>query len=140
MGSRFMDHLSERIKHARTAVGMSQSELADAVSEVTGRNVLKGTVSAWENGRVENPTAVFMLAIQSVTGFRAEWLQHGTLPQRVTKPRTSRPAQPQAQTPALDQKVLVDVITDVLRTEQDPAKAARLIARRYQARHAKTGK
>ena len=127
-----MNHLSERVKHARLSAGLTQGELAELLSESTGRVVLKGTVSAWENGRVENPSAVFMLAMQQATGFRADWVLNGVLPEKVQQMKPTKRAQTE---PApLDKKALLSAIEDVLKTEHRPEKAAPRIMRLYMAR------
>jgi transcriptional regulator with XRE-family HTH domain len=132
-----MNHLSERMKHARVSAGLTQGELAELISKITGKPVLKGTVSAWENGRVASPSAAALIAVQSATGFRADWIQNGTLPQKVEQPRSKR-AQT-ASTP-LDKQALLSAITDVLSVEQRPEKAASRILRLYMSRTGKITK
>lgn len=132
-----MNHLSERVKFARVSAGLTQGELAELISEVIGKPVLKGTISAWENGRVDSPSAATLIAVQSVTGFRADWIQNGVLPQKVEQVKARR-AQPALAT--LDKQALLSAITDVLAVEQRPDKAAARILRLYVARAGKTGK
>jgi transcriptional regulator with XRE-family HTH domain len=132
-----MNHLSERMKHARVSAGLTQGELAELISKITGKPVLKGTVSAWENGRVASPSAAALIAVQSATGFRADWIQNGTLPQKVEQPRSKRAQS--ASTP-LDKQALLSAITDVLSVEQRPEKAASRILRLYMSRTGKTTK
>lgn len=125
------------MKHARVSAGLTQGELAELISKITGKPVLKGTVSAWENGRVASPSAAALIAVQSATGFRADWIQNGTLPQKVEQPRSKR-AQT-ASTP-LDKQALLSAITDVLSVEQRPEKAASRILRLYMSRTGKITK
>lgn len=132
-----MNHLSERMKHARVSAGLTQGELAELISEVTGKPVLKGTISAWENGRVGSPSAAALIAVQSATGYRADWIQNGVLPQKVEQIKTKRV---QTEPAPLDKKALLSAITDVLAVEQRPDKAASRIMRLYLTRAGKTGK
>jgi transcriptional regulator with XRE-family HTH domain len=132
-----MNHLSDRMKHARVSAGLTQGELAELISEMTGRPVLKGTISAWENGRVASPSAAALIAVQSATGYRADWIQNGVLPQKIEPPKAKR----SPQTPApLDKQALLGAITDVLAIEQRPDKAATRILRLYVARAGKAKK
>jgi transcriptional regulator with XRE-family HTH domain len=129
-----MNHLSERMKHARVSAGLTQGELADLISEATGKAVLKGTISAWENGRVASPSAAALIAVQTATGFRADWIQNGVLPQKIDQLKAKRA---HAQPAPLDKSALLSAITDVLAVEQRPDKAASRILRLYLARAGK---
>lgn len=132
-----MNHLSERVKHARVSAGLTQGELAELISEVTGKSVLKGTISAWENGRVDSPSAAALIAVQSATGFRADWIQNGVLPQKIEQVKAKRV---QSAPVSLDKHALLSAITDVLAVEQRADKAASRILRLYIARAGKAGK
>lgn len=67
----------QRIKHARLSAGLTQLELANAISVRTGSKTKKGLVSQWENGKIENPQNATILAVQEATGFAVNWLVSG---------------------------------------------------------------
>lgn len=131
-----MNLLGERIKHARTSCGLSQAQLAEVISEATGSKITKSLVSQWEGGRVGSPNTSNLLAIQSATGFRAEWILHGTLPQKRSESAGKREAKPAE----VDVVLLERIIREVLKTTTDPKRAAKAAARMYQSLAADNGK
>lgn len=133
-----MNSFSERVKFARLSSGLTQQELADLVSEMTSKKVPKGTISAWESGRVGTPHAAALIAVQSATGFRADWLLNGVLPEKVERAKPSK--QGQYVPEKLDRQALLSAIKDVLAVEQRPEKAASRIMRLYITRAGKTEK
>ena len=66
-----------RIRFARQQMKLSQSELALRLSEVTGKNVQKGNVSAWETNRIIDFSHETLIALEQVTGFSLYWIVTG---------------------------------------------------------------
>lgn len=116
--------VGERIKHARKSCALTQAELAEAISAVTGSKITKSLVSQWESGRVASPNTANLLAIQAATGFRAEWLLHGTLPQKRSENRGSKDAE-------IDVVLLERILREVFKTTKEPARAAKAAVRMY---------
>lgn len=86
----------ERIRYARLNCGLTQQQLADAVSAISNMRVSKSLVSKWELDGVNNPNNANMLALQAVTGFDVTWLVTGRGAQRVSMPdrKHSNPLDP----------------------------------------------
>jgi transcriptional regulator with XRE-family HTH domain len=76
--------LGERIRHARAEAQLTQSELARRIARITQKKITKSLVSAWELDKVANPNNKAILALQAVTGFRAEWFITGKAPERIS--------------------------------------------------------
>ena len=66
-----------RIRHARLSSGYSQLELAQLISQITGKATGKPTVSKWESGKTTNPELDTFYSLSRVTGFSAHWLNTG---------------------------------------------------------------
>lgn len=60
-----------RIRLARRHAGLSQMQLAEAVS------VQRSAVSHWESNQPKNPSVTHLRAIAKVTGVQFEWLATG---------------------------------------------------------------
>jgi transcriptional regulator with XRE-family HTH domain len=128
--------LGDRIKHARTSTQLSQAQLAAALSEATGTKVSKSLVSQWELNKVKSPNTTNLLALQAITGFRAEWMLHGTMPQKIegsTGFHKNKPAD-------IDIVLLERIVFEVVKTTTDPKRAAKAIARMYQSLSSHDGK
>lgn len=124
-----MNLVGERIKHARKSCNLTQAQLAEAISGVTGSKITKSLVSQWEAGRVASPNTANLLAIQSATGFRAEWILHGTSPQK----RSESAAKRDNKNAEIDVVLLERIIREVLKTTKEPARAAKAAVRMYQS-------
>ncbi|MBN8261330.1 MAG: helix-turn-helix domain-containing protein [Xanthomonadales bacterium] len=124
-----MNLVGERIKHARTSCGLSQAQLAEAISAATGGKVTKSLISQWESGRVASPNTANLLAMQSVTGFRAEWLLQGISPQKIEESPAKRGSKPAE----LDVVLLERILREVFKTTTDPKRAAKSAVRMYQS-------
>jgi transcriptional regulator with XRE-family HTH domain len=122
-----MNLVGERIKHARKSGNMSQAQLAEAISGITGSKITKSLVSQWEGGRVGSPSTTNLLAIQATTGFRAEWIIHGTMPQK----RETTAAKRSSKQADIDVVLLERIIREVFKTTTDPKRAAKSVARMY---------
>lgn len=72
--------MGERIRMARAAAGLTQSEFARKVG------VSKGAVSQWENGDVKNLRLPNLFAIEDATGFSARWVALEEGPVQVADP------------------------------------------------------
>ena len=68
---------ASRIRHARLSCGYSQAQLAQLISDVTGKATSKPTVSKWESGKTTNPEIDTFHSLSRVTGFSAYWLNTG---------------------------------------------------------------
>jgi len=66
-----------RIRHARLSCAYSQAQLAQLISEITGKATSKATVSRWESGKTTNPEIDTFHSLSRVTGFSANWLNTG---------------------------------------------------------------
>jgi transcriptional regulator with XRE-family HTH domain len=119
--------VGERIKHARKSCAMTQEQLAAAISEATGSKITKSLVSQWESGRVASPNTANLLAIQATTGFRAEWILQGTLPQK----RSENTAKRGSKDAEIDVVLLERIIREVFKTTTEPARAAKAVVRMY---------
>lgn len=84
--------LGERIRYARSSVGLSQGQLAAALRPITKTKVGKSLISQWERDVIHNPNNETMLAIQAVTGFSLDWLVRGKGPERVSIPTSATTA------------------------------------------------
>lgn len=124
-----MNLVGERIKHARKTCNLSQAQLAETISAATGSKITKSLVSQWESGRVASPNTANLLAIQSATGFRAEWILHGTLPQKRETTATKR-GHKEAE---VDVVLLERIMREVFKTTTDPKRAAKAVVRMYQS-------
>ncbi len=124
-----MNLVGERIKHARKSCHLTQAQLAEAISGVTGSKITKSLVSQWEAGRVASPNTANLLAIQSATGFRAEWILHGASPQK----RSESAAKRDNKNAEIDVVLLERIIREVLKTTKEPARAAKAAVRMYQS-------
>ena len=71
-----MSLLKDRVTEARQSVNMAPAEFARRLG------ISKSALSQIENGATKSLALKTALSIQSVTGFRAEWLMDGSLPQR----------------------------------------------------------
>lgn len=78
-----MNTLGQRLKHARTQVGLSQQQLAALVASITNTKVGKSLVSQWESGRVAHPNSSNLHGVELATGFRARWILTGEGPTRL---------------------------------------------------------
>lgn len=76
----------DRVRFARTSAGLSQSELASRISDVTKTRTTKGLISQWEANKVSNPQNSALLALSAVTGFALHWIVTGDGPQRAELP------------------------------------------------------
>jgi transcriptional regulator with XRE-family HTH domain len=86
MASAKMLSFGERVRHARLTCGLSQSELARAISEITKTKTQKALISQWELGRVSNPQNATLLALSVATGFSQKWFVTGKSPERDPAP------------------------------------------------------
>lgn len=117
----------ERIRVARTAAGLSQGRLADAITMHGGR-ATKSLVSQWERDTIANPENANLFAIQAITGYRAEWISTGKEPKKLEmrSPKDSS---------GLDRKLLARAIAATLRAlpsgEKDPQRIADIVSRLY---------
>lgn len=71
-----MKTVSERIKFARNAAGISQTDLGKACG------VSRAAVSQWEAGSTKSPTSENIFLIADATGFNAKWITNGSGPMR----------------------------------------------------------
>lgn len=71
-------NMSDRIKSARIASGLSQESLGRQVG------VTKGAVSQWESGNTKNLRLDNLFNIENATGFCAKWIAIGEGPERVS--------------------------------------------------------
>jgi len=124
-----MNLVGERIKHARKASNLTQAQLAEAISAATGSKITKSLVSQWESGRVASPNTANLLAIQAVTGFRAEWILQGKSPQKREQSAAKRSGAPAE----LDVVLLERILHEVLKTTTEPRRAAKSAVRMYQS-------
>lgn len=69
--------LRERVAEARGSVKMRPAEFARALG------VSKAAMSLIENGTTKALKHDTALAVQRVTGYRAEWINNGTLPKKI---------------------------------------------------------
>ena len=67
--------MKERIKKARLATGMSQTEVAEKISNLIGKTIPPQTVQKWESGG--SPRKDNLNALSEVLGVTPKWLQFG---------------------------------------------------------------
>lgn len=72
----YMSTVGSRIKKAREAASLSQTELGKAC------DLSRAAVSQWESGTTKAPTAENIFAIADATGFNARWLATGRGPEK----------------------------------------------------------
>lgn len=72
-----MSYVNERIRRARTAAGLNQTELAAHIG------VTRAAVSQWELGTTKSPNPKNIFAIAEVTGFSPQWLATGEGPEKL---------------------------------------------------------
>lgn len=115
----------ERIRYARVACGLSQGQLAKAVSLITKNSVTKSQVSQWERDSIKNPTNANMLGIQAATGFSMRWLVSGRGDPKATM-------EPVTAVGTIDRDRLQRAITGVLPTLPGIEEKAQRIAAWYE--------
>lgn len=71
--------LGDRIRKAREAAGLEQTDLADALY------MSRAAVSAWENGHTK-PNTRKLVVIADVCGVPASWLVSGSISDTVINP------------------------------------------------------
>lgn len=72
-----MSTLAKRVIEARESVGMKPARFAVAIK------ITKSAISQIEDGTTKSLQLSTALSIQSLTGYRAEWLQDGSLPKKI---------------------------------------------------------
>lgn len=72
--------LSDRIRHARSRLGLSQAELAARL------RVHRSAVGHWERGAASTPSCTRLLALAEALEVGVEWLARGTGPVALAAP------------------------------------------------------
>lgn len=126
-----VDTFGERVRHARIKSGLTQTELAQRITRLSGSNIKKSVISKWEIDTIKNPTSDNLFALSDVTGFSARWLGTGKGPMEATDKRAGDSAIDQAAlkraiaaafpgTPGADTKAaLVVALYDAISTMPD---------------------
>lgn len=96
--------LGERIKQARTAADLSQSQVADAIG------VTVGAVSAWETGVAQGIKAETLFRLADLLRVSARWLATGEQSGVLSKDGTATLAASLADLPLDKQKIVLDLI------------------------------